>query len=255
MITDQMPTIVTITDIIVETPHVKTFVFDTSFSNARPGQFCMVWVPGIDEIPMAYSSPNSITVMNVGDATSAMFDLNIGDKLGIRGPYGNGYSPTGKVLAIGGGIGVTPLYYLATNHKIDTFVLGARTVSDLVFSDKLSKLSDLHIATDDGSSGYHGFVTGILDEKVNVIDYDTICVCGPEMMMKGVLDRLISTGIEDRGQFSLHRYMKCGVGVCGSCCIDHEGLRVCTDGPIFTGTVLKSSEFAHYHRGSSGNKE
>ncbi|HJK84364.1 MAG TPA: dihydroorotate dehydrogenase electron transfer subunit, partial [Methanocorpusculum sp.] len=90
---------------------------------------------------------------------------------------------------------------------------------------------------------------------LDVTEYDTICVCGPEMMMKGILDRLITKGIEDRGQFSLHRYMKCGVGVCGSCCMDHEGLRVCRDGPVFTGDIIKNSEFAHHHRGPSGRKE
>lgn len=248
-----MPVVTTITLVIDETPNIKTFVFDELF-NFKPGQFCMVWVPGVDEIPMAFSAANSITVMKVGDATKALFNLKAGDKLGIRGPFGNGFSPKGKTLAVAGGIGVTPLFTLAASGEVDTFVLGARTAEELVFEEDLSKISDLKIATDDGTRGTHGFVTDVLD-KMNLLAYETICVCGPEMMMKGVLDRLIALGIEDRGQFSMHRYMKCGVGVCGSCCMDYTGLRVCRDGPVFTGDVIKDSEFAKYHRGPSGRKE
>lgn len=248
----EMPVVTTITAVIDETPTIKTFVFDELF-NFKPGQFCMVWIPGVDEIPMAFSAANSITVMKVGDATSALFDLSAGDKIGIRGPFGNGFIPTGKVLAVAGGIGVTPLFTLAATGEVDTFVLGARTAEELVFTEDLENVSDLKIATDDGTRGTCGFVTDVLDQ-MNLGEYDSICVCGPEMMMKGVLERLIALGIEDRGQFSLHRYMKCGVGVCGSCCIDHEGLRVCRDGPVFTGDIIKNSEFAHYHREASGRK-
>ncbi|HJK01121.1 MAG TPA: dihydroorotate dehydrogenase electron transfer subunit [Methanocorpusculum sp.] len=250
---EHMPRVVTITKIIDRTPTIKTFIFDESF-NFRPGQFCMIWIPGVDEIPMAFSASNSITVMRVGDATTALFNLKEGDKIGIRGPLGNGFSPNGNVLAIGGGIGVTPLFSLATESKVETFILGARTSKELVFVDELTNISELKIATDDGTRGFHGFVTDILDQ-MDVTEYDTICVCGPEQMMKGILDRLTTKGIEKRGQFSLHRYMKCGVGICGSCCMDHEGFRVCRDGPIFTGNMLKNSEFAHHYRGPSGKRE
>ncbi|HKM41120.1 MAG TPA: dihydroorotate dehydrogenase electron transfer subunit [Methanocorpusculum sp.] len=249
----EMPQIVTITTVLDETPTVKTFVFDELF-NFKPGQFCMVWVPGVDEIPMAFSAANSITVMKVGDATEALFALKAGDKLGIRGPFGNGFSAHGKVLAIGGGVGVTPLFTLAANGEVDTFILGARTKAELIFADELAKVSDLKLATDDGTFGFHGFVTGIMDQ-LDIEAYDTICVCGPEIMMKGILDRLVAKGIEARGQFSLQRYMKCAVGICGSCCMDNDGKRVCRDGPVFTGDLITSGEFAHYHRGASGRKE
>jgi dihydroorotate dehydrogenase electron transfer subunit len=253
MIEERMPMVVTVTKVLYETPTINTIVFD-KFFNSRPGQFCMVWVPGVDEIPMAFSAANAITVMRVGDATAALSTLREGDKIGIRGPFGNGFFPSGKVLAIGGGIGVTPLFTLATNGEVDTFLFGARTAEELVFADELANVTDLRIATDDGTRGYHGFVTDILDQ-IDATEYDTICVCGPEMMMKGILDRLVIKGIESRGQFSLHRYMKCGVGVCGSCCMDPEGFRVCRDGPVFTGEIIRISEFAHHHRGPSGRKE
>ena len=248
-----LPKIVTVTKIIDETPTVKTFVFDEIF-NIRAGQFCMVWIPGVDEIPMAFSAANSITVMKAGDATSALFQLNEGDKIGIRGPFGNGFQPKGKVLAIAGGIGITPLFTLAASGEVDTFILGARTKAELMFTDDLKNVTDLKIATDDGTEGYHGFVTGIMD-TLDLESYDTICVCGPEMMMKGILDRLKAKGIENRGLFSMHRYMKCAIGVCGSCCMDPDGYRVCKDGPVFSGEILARGELGQHMRGASGRRQ
>jgi len=249
---EALPAIVTVTKIIEETPTVKTFVFDKIF-NIHPGQFCMVWIPGVDEIPMAFSAANSITVMKVGDATDVLFHIKEGDKIGIRGPFGNGFHPTGKVLAIAGGIGITPLFTLAASGEVDTFILGARTKSELLFTDELEKVTDLKIATDDGTFGYHGFVTGIMD-TLDIASYDTICVCGPEMMMKGILDRLKAKGMESKGFFSMHRYMKCAIGVCGSCCMDPDGYRVCKDGPVFSGEILARGELGTHMRGPNGRR-
>jgi dihydroorotate dehydrogenase electron transfer subunit len=110
---DKLPVPVSILRVRHETFLIRTFVFDRSFTFS-PGQFVMVWVPGVDEIPMALSSENTITVQNAGDATSAMFNLGTGDKLGIRGPFGNGFTKGEKVLAIAGGVGAAPLLPLAS---------------------------------------------------------------------------------------------------------------------------------------------
>ena len=248
-----LPQIVTLTKVIDESPSIKTFIFDKVF-DIRPGQFCMVWIPGVDEIPMAFSAANSITVMKVGDPTASLFELKEGDKIGIRGPFGNGFHPEGKTLAIAGGIGVTPLFTLAATGEVDTFILGARTKTELIFADELEKVTDLKIATDDGTFGYHGFVTGIMDQ-LDISEYDSICVCGPEMMMYGILKRLEEKGLAGRGQFSMHRYMKCAIGVCGSCCMDPNGYRVCKDGPVFSGEILLTGELGQHHRGPSGRRE
>lgn len=244
---------VTVTRIVEETPTVRTFFFGKAF-RARPGQFAMVWVPGVDEIPMALSSDSSITVQKVGDATGALFDLREGDMLGIRGPLGNGFTASGRILAVAGGIGAAPLLPLAREGSAETFLLGARTGDELVFRDSLPALTDVRIATDDGTAGHHGFVTGLL-AKLDPAAYDAICVCGPEGMMVAVLRALDAAGVAGRGQFSLHRYMKCGVGICGSCCIDPSGLRVCRDGPVFSGDLLLESEFGAYARDASGRKK
>jgi len=250
---DHMPVPVTITEIKTESPSVKTFFFDKEFVFAA-GQFAMVWVPKTDEIPMALSSKNSITVQKVGDATEAMFNLAPGAPLGIRGPFGNGFTTGEKMLAIAGGVGAAPLLPLARSDCVMTMLLGARTENELLFVDQLDESTDVLIATNDGTLGVQGFVTDLFDE-VNLATYDRIAVCGPEPMMRAVLSRLDAKGCLAKAEFSLHRYMKCGIGVCGSCCIDPDGLRVCRDGPVFNGEQLKKTEFGHYMRDACGRKK
>jgi len=250
---DQLPVQVTLTEIQTETPSVRTFFFDRSFS-FEPGQFVMVWVPGVDEIPMALSSANSITVQKAGDATGAMFALETGASLGIRGPFGNGFTRGEKMLAIAGGVGAAPLLPLARSDCVMTMLLGARTEKELLFVDQLDESTDVIIATDDGTLGQHGFVTDLMKD-LSLAAYDRIAVCGPEPMMRAVFSLVDGQGLTAKTEFSLHRYMKCGVGVCGSCCIDPDGLRVCRDGPVFSGEFLKKSEFGHYCRDASGRKK
>lgn len=246
---------VTIERVIRDTPSVRTFVFTRQFE-FHPGQFVMVWIPGVDEIPMALSAPNAISVQRVGDATEALFSLSAGDTLGIRGPFGTWFPDEGEVLAICGGIGAAPLLHLARTDRINTFLLGARTEEEVPFVEVLDECTNLLIATDDGSLGFGGMVTDLVRDHnlVNLDTFDVICTCGPEPMMRVVLSLLKEKDIAERGFFSLHRYMKCGIGVCGSCCIDPEGFRVCREGPVFRGDTLLESEFGRYARDASGQK-
>ncbi len=238
-----------ITKVVDETPTIRTFFFDTSFE-LIPGQFVMVWIRGVDEIPMALSYENAITVQKVGKATSALFELEECDSAGIRGPFGKGFDiEKGHILLVAGGVGAAPLAPLAekaagAGAKITT-LLGARTKKELLFRKRLEAVGELLTATDDGSEGKHGYVTQLLDE---VKKYDQIYCCGPEPMMKKVLDRVTPA----KAQFSLHRYIKCGLGICGACCVD--GLRVCKDGPVFRGDVLKRTEFGIYRRNECGER-
>jgi dihydroorotate dehydrogenase electron transfer subunit len=249
---ERLPRAVTIEGVDAETPSVRSISFDTAISFV-PGQFVMVWVPGVDEVPMALTSEHSIAVQQVGDATRVLCALAEGDRIGIRGPFGNGYAVRGRTLAVAGGIGAAPLLPLALQGYVDLFLLGARTAEELPFLDRLRECSRLGVATDDGSYSHHGFVTDLLEE-IDVQAFDHVCVCGPEVMMRAVLRHLERESVADRGQFSLHRYMKCGIGVCGSCCIDPTGLRVCRDGPVFSGDVLIGSEFGQYSRDGSGTR-
>ena len=242
----------TIIDIRDETPSVRSFVLDLSL-DFTPGQYVMVWIRGVDEIPMSLSGSNMITVQNVGDATSALFGLGIGDTIGIRGPYGNGFEIHDPVLIVAGGVGAAPLAPLAEaacamGYDVLT-LLGARTRSELLFQQRSSDAGEVLIATDDGSAGFHGRVTELLDDALDRHTYS----CGPEPMMYALL-RMLNDQELKRAWFSLHRYIKCGIGVCGACCIDPDGYRVCKDGPVFRGVELVDSEFGRYKRGADGVK-
>ncbi len=243
------PVNVVITRIVEETPTIRTFFFDLSFES-EPGQFVMAWIRGVDEIPMALSCDNAITVQKVGPATTSLFELHEGDSMGIRGPFGNGFRIKGSnILLVAGGVGAAPLSPLAKKASLQglkvTTLLGAKTKEELVFRECFEAAGNVMVATDDGTAGKHGYVTQLIDGEK---DYDQIYCCGPEIMMKKVLDKVQP----EKSQFSLHRYIKCGLGICGACCVD--GLRVCKEGPVFTGEVLKKSEFGLYRRNERGEK-
>jgi dihydroorotate dehydrogenase electron transfer subunit len=241
---------VEITDINTESRDIKTFFFDYSF-HFIPGQYVMVWIRGVDEIPMSLSYANGITVRNVGDATGALFALREGDTLGMRGPFGNGFGVAKlPALLVAGGVGAAPLAPLAETlkNKITT-ILGAKTENELLFRERFENSGALLIATEDGSAGYKGFTVDLLERTKG---YNEILSCGPEKMMRKVLDHAVVAGVQS--QFSLQRYIKCGVGLCGSCCVEPSGLRACIDGPVFTGKQLDGSDFGRYMRDAAGRK-
>ncbi|MCK4938387.1 MAG: dihydroorotate dehydrogenase electron transfer subunit [Methanosarcinales archaeon] len=247
-----------ITEVIHETPTITTLKTDIEL-DAQPGQFVMVWVRGLDEVPMALSHPDSITVQRVGDATAALSDMKVGDSIGIRGPFGNGFELEGtKIMIIAGGVGCAPLLPLARlahAKGLDvTTIIGARTGDELLFEQQFSQCGVVSVATDDGSKGHYGLITELM-VQFDLTGFDHCYVCGPELMMEGVLDMLQVQGIEARSQFSLHRYFKCGIGVCGACTIDPSGLRVCKDGPVFKGDMLTKSELGKWHRDATGKKK
>lgn len=250
---DGLPVSVTITRVVQESPGVTTLFFDREFSS-KPGQFVMVWIVGTDEIPMALSYPNAITVQRVGDATTKLVSMKPGDKMGIRGPFGNGFSIRGKVLAIAGGVGTAPLLRIGLEYLDVTFLLGARSADELIFKNTLEQTCRVKVATDDGSEGFHGYVAGLLDD-IALDEFDAIVVCGPDPMMRSVLTVLNNRKVLEKSQFSMHRYMKCGVGLCGSCCMDPDGVCVCRDGPVLSGLTLVNSELGKYHRNAAGLKE
>lgn len=251
--------IVKITDVIEENPNVKTLLFRDS-GNALSGQFVMVWIPKVDEIPMSISvngEYKGMTIKQIGPATNALNNLKPGDKIGIRGPYGTFFIPRGKkILVVAGGIGIAPILpFIETNNKEDAEVyvtLGAVTSSELVFDKRLQeKCNGFCIATDDGSEGYHGFVTDLAKDIISKEGIDEIFTCGPEIMIKKMVDFAKENNILI--QASLERYMKCGIGLCDSCAVD--GHHVCRDGPVFSEKVLFSlDDLGNYKRDKCGRK-
>jgi dihydroorotate dehydrogenase electron transfer subunit len=245
-----------IMEIVRETASVRTFRFDLALDPV-PGQYLMVWVRGVDEIPMSISYRNGISVQLVGEATRAIFDLEVGDSLGIRGPLGNGFFLSGdKILLVGGGVGAAPLALLgeaASERGMEvSTLLGFRCCDDLIFRERFERIGELVITTDDGSEGICGRASAGL-ERLNLQEFDQIYLCGPEPMMADVIGRC--PGMETKIQASIDRYFKCGMGICGSCCIDPTGIRVCVEGPVIRADRLVGTEFGRYRRGPSGLKK
>jgi dihydroorotate dehydrogenase electron transfer subunit len=198
-----------------------------------------------------------MTIKQIGPATNALNGLKPGDKIGIRGPYGTFFQPRGKkILVVAGGIGIVPILpFIESNSSEDIEVyvaLGAVTSSELVFDQRLQgKCNGLYLATDDGSVGYHGFVTELAKEVILREGIDEIFTCGPEIMIKKMVDFAKENNILI--QASLERYMKCGLGLCDSCAID--GHHVCRDGPVFSEKVLFSlDDLGNYKRDRCGKK-
>lgn len=251
-----IPRMATVRRVIPEARDIATIEFDVSFPDAAPGQFVMVWLPGVDDVPMSLSTPRSITVDAVGDATRAMLHLRRGDRVGLRGPLGRGFAQVrgGRALLVAGGIGTPPLAFhgeqLARRGVQVTTLLGARSADRLSLLSRLRRIGELQVATDDGSRGHHGYVT---DLAGNLRRYQAIYSCGPEAMMARLLHMCRRAGVEARLQCAVERYMKCGIGICGSC--DLGGMRACAEGPVFTGPHLRGTEFGVYTRDASGARQ
>ena len=259
---DEVPQVVKIKETIIETPTVKTFIFPFEITDdIHPGQFVMVWDLN-NEKPMTISVIDKennlmgITVRKAGPFTNNLYDnVDVGDYLGIRGPYGNGYDLSGykKVLAVGGGSGVASLGPIASYYDNVEFISAASCKDELVFVDRFDKMNiDVRECTDDGSCGYKGFSTQLADELLSTGDYDIVIGCGPEIMSYKLYELANKYDIDC--QLALDRYMKCGLGICGQCCMDDTGWRVCVEGPVFDRNQLsKLSEFGKYRRDASGS--
>ena len=276
ILTKNMIETVKIKRIIDECDGVKTFVFERNDKSVpKPGQFVMVWIPGVDEIPMSISSYEkngewAITIKNVGDCTNSVHDLKVGDFIGVRGPLGNFFKipqETNKnIILIGGGIGMVPLRFLASElvklgckFKI---IEGAKAGNEILFVNEFLEYHkeelEFHFCTDDGSYGEKGFASDLFEhlienKQVNDLKNSIVFTCGPEIMMYKLLHICLEHKIEL--QASLERIMRCGCGLCGLCVIDPLGLLVCHDGPVFTSAVLKKmGDFGKYKRDFSGKK-
>jgi dihydroorotate dehydrogenase electron transfer subunit len=260
------PRVVSLLKIVEETPTVKSLIFrDELSAHAEPGQFDMIWVPGVDEIPMSllpstHGSTVKITVKKRGDGSRGLLQMMKGDLIGVRGPYGKGFTHKNekKALLIGGGTGTVPLVAVLRNiakrHTQCSFILGAKTRRELLFVDEIKQLTirtggEFSITTDDGSRGRKGLATDEAERLIQPSSFDRIYTCGPEPMMKKTVD--LATHASIPAEAGLERIFKCGSGICGSCCIGPY--LVCKDGPVFNSATLgELSEFGKSMRSASG---
>jgi dihydroorotate dehydrogenase electron transfer subunit len=258
------PTICTIEKISDETPTVRTLTFsDDILCDVLPGQFAMVWIPGVNEIPMSVmiseqKGKAALTIRKYGSSSTALYNLKVGDMIGVRGPYGNSFTiKSGKLLLVGGGTGLVPLMrmlrFLKSTDDV-TLIIGAKTKSEVFFEEMAKKLLEKNrheviVATEDGTFGQKGLVTDVMERLCQNTKFDAVYTCGPELMMSKIV-KIANSG-KMFVEASLERMMKCGVGICGSCCVND--ILVCRDGTVFDGSFLESkSEFGHSHRNKSG---
>jgi NAD(P)H-flavin reductase len=263
---DYVPELLTIESIILETR--DTCTFRTVFEKGKrlsylPGQFAEISVLGVGECPISFSSTPTraealeFCIRGVGTVTKAIHQLDAGDRLGIRGPYGNSFPLEllkGKhILFVAGGIGLAPLRSLI-NYCLDRrkdyrrieILYGARSPDDLCFRREFPawggfRDTALTLTVDKEARGWKGrvgFVPAVLKE-MRPSPADTIAVtCGPPIMIKLVLKELESLGFaDDQVVTTLEMKMKCGVGHCGRCNIGES--YVCKDGPVYLLSRLK----------------
>lgn len=251
-----------------ESPSVKIFTFrDKQCARAKPGQFLMLWIPGIDEIPLSILDAKengavSVAVKKVGEATIDLHTKKVGELIGVRGPFGNNFTlKEGRILMVSGGTGTAPILFLAKKLASGAtrlvFVIGAKTRSELLFMDDSRNVlsrdeASIVATTEDGSYGFKGLATAPLKSLLANEEFDMVYTCGPEQLMRKVFDSAEKQGIALEA--SLERLMRCAIGLCGSCVIGKY--RVCRDGPVFTKEQLRKvrNEFGTSKRDFAGRK-
>lgn len=222
----------------------------------QPGQFNMLYAFGVGEVPISFSGHTqegqtiAHTIRPVGAVSRALADLQPGDRVGVRGPFGQPWpladATGGDLLLVAGGLGMAPLrpaLYQALAARGDyrrvALICGSRSPADLLFLDELTDLArqgdlQLAITVDQADAAWHGHV-GLVTRLLDKVTFDpattTAMICGPEVMMRVTGQALVDAGLPgDRIQLSLERNMKCALGWCGHCQLGPHF--VCRDGPV-----------------------
>ncbi|MCC6346131.1 MAG: FAD/NAD(P)-binding protein [Nitrospirales bacterium] len=223
-----------------------------------PGQFVMVSLFGVGEVPISVSSSPAtrgsfeLCVRAVGKVTEALHTLEAGDEIGIRGPYGKGFPirilEGNDLLIVAGGLGIAPLRSLIKHVLFNRrmfgkvhILLGCKSPQDMLFSDELDQWErrmDVHYecTVDRAAPDWAGNV-GVITTLIPGVDIEPertfAVVVGPPIMYRFVIKELLAKNIPERQiLLSFERHMKCGMGKCGRCQI--QGLYVCQDGPVFS---------------------
>jgi NAD(P)H-flavin reductase/NAD-dependent dihydropyrimidine dehydrogenase PreA subunit len=265
---DYVPKLATIVNKVVMTSNETLFEIkldDSSELGHKPGQFAEISVFGIGEAPISISSPPTkkgifeICVRKVGNVTNKLHTLKVGDKVGVRGPFGNGFDTDalkGKdLLFVAGGLGIAPLRslfnYVLDNRKDYGHVVllyGCKEPRELLFSEEMQAVSrrpDVEFKStvnwcpdNEAWGGNIGVITTLIPQVSFDPDNIYAIVCGPPVMYKYVIADLKGRKVpDDHIIVSLERRMKCGVGKCGHCQINE--IYVCKDGPVFNYSKIK----------------
>ena len=213
--------------------------FDRSI-DIQAGEFIFLWIPGLGEKPFSAltDDPFSLVVIDVGQFTGQLMDLVPGAQAYVRGPHGQAAVPPAdsRVIAVAGGTGLAAVYQLARDQGGAEVFVGARSSDRLYYLEEAEACANVHIATDDGSRGFHGLVTELLDQYLAGLSKAELRAlvfynCGPAPMVHAAV-RVQQKYCNDDRIFSAIDYLtKCGVGVCGACAAP-DGRRLCVDGPF-----------------------
>jgi len=247
----------------VKTHHseMKSYYFRQT-EEINPGQFVNLWLPGVDEKPFSvsdvYMGIMEITIKAVGSFTRAFMNVKRGDRIGVRGPFGKGFTMHQHALLIGGGMGIVPLRYLARKLREKGFhfevILGGRTERDIPFITEFSEWAPTTFVTEDASLGYKGLVTQYIHDIIGRSKLSHIYSSGPEGMLVRVMEEASVHGMYY--EISFERYMKCGIGICGQCVVDGSGIRLCKEGPVLNREEAeKVTEWGMAHRNAAGRRE
>lgn len=240
ILTNYIP--VTVREVVDISESLRLIRFRESFK-AGIGQFIFLKIGRKEAKPFSVADDTDgleLVVRKVGRFTSRCFELKRNDVVRIRGPYGKAltFPFETTVVFVGGGCGIAPLYHAATHHQgTKIFVIGAKTINELVYLDRMRAMGEVIYATEDGSGGYSGDVVVLFEQFLKEHRHGGLgdCIffnCGPEMMLKKIdsLEKLCCP--THRIIHLVERVTKCGIGVCGSCSIP-SGKRLCVDGPWF----------------------
>ncbi len=259
-----VPVLATVTRRWQDLPDVVTFEIEApGWSGFAPGQFNMLSVFGVGEIPISISGPVSDpgrivhTIRDVGPVSKALANLPEGAVIGLRGPYGVPW-PVQRaldrdVVVVAGGLGlapVRPILYELIENRLDygkvTLLYGARSPRDMLFATELAEWRSrldigVEVTVDRATEAWHGHV-GVVTSLLAGADFDpaatTAFVCGPEIMMRFGANGLTDAGVAPGDIFlSMERNMQCAIGLCGHCQLGP--VFVCKDGPVFDWARLK----------------
>ena len=208
--------------------------------NIQAGEFVFLWIPGLGEKPFSAltDDPFTLAVIDVGLFTHSLMELRPGTEAYVRGPHGIPVAPAedAKIMAVAGGTGLAAVYQIARDFGNAEVFTGARTAQRLYYLDDCREVAEVHVATDDGSAGFHGVVTELLRERLQAMnsrerEHLVFYNCGPQPMVLAAI-AVQREFCRPEQIFSAIDYLtKCGVGICGACATP-DGRRLCVDGPF-----------------------
>ena len=201
---------------------------------AKPGQFVFLWLPGVGEKPFSLleNQPATFFIKKRGILTKKLAEVSLNTQIYLRGPYGKGFSPKGKILLVGGGTGICSLLAFAKTNRHCFALLGGKTKKSLPYLNLYKKYSqELLIATEDGQLGKKGMATDFLEKTLTNHSFDYCFNCGPEPMIQKAITIEKKYLAKSKIYSAVELLTRCGLGLCGSCATS-QGYRSCVDGPF-----------------------